>query len=40
MTLRQRHSVPQDQDDGGAASDPGSTPATPDGEIVDRKPRS
>jgi hypothetical protein len=38
MTLRQRHSVPED--DGGAASDPGSTPPTPDGEIVDREPRS
>jgi hypothetical protein len=40
MTLRQRHSVSEDPDAGGAASDPGSAPATPDGEIVDREPRS
>ena len=40
MTLRQRHSVSEDPDTGGAASDPGSGPATPDGEIVDREPRS
>jgi hypothetical protein len=40
MTLRQKHSVSADPDAGGAASDPGSAPATPDGEIVDRKPRS
>ena len=38
MTLRQRHSLPEDDD--GAASDPGSAPATPDGKIVDREPRS
>jgi two-component system, NarL family, capsular synthesis sensor histidine kinase RcsC len=40
MTLRQKHSVSADPDAGGAASDPGSAPATPDGEIVDREPRS
>jgi hypothetical protein len=40
MTLRQRHSVSADPDAGGAASDPGSAPATPDGEIVDRERRS
>jgi hypothetical protein len=40
MTLRQRHSVSEDPDAGGAASDSGSAPATPDGEIVDREPRS
>jgi hypothetical protein len=40
MTLRQRHSVPEEPDAGEAASDPGSAPATPDGQIVDREPRS
>jgi hypothetical protein len=40
MTLRQRHSVTEDPAAGGAASESGSAPATPDGEIVDREPRS
>ena len=40
MTLRQRHSVSADPDGDGVASDLGSAPATPDGEIVDREPRS
>ena len=40
MTLRQRHSVSADPDGDGVASDLGSAPATPDGEIVDRERRS
>jgi len=40
MTLRQRHSISEHPDAADAASDPGSAPATPDGEIVDREPRS
>ena len=40
MTLRQRHSASEEPDPGGAASDSGSAPATPHGEIVDREPRS
>ncbi len=40
MTLRQRHSVSADPDGDGVASDLGSAPATPDGEIVDREARS
>jgi len=40
MTLRQKQPVSGDPDAGGTASDPGSAPATPDGEIVDREPRS
>lgn len=40
MTLRQRHSVSADPDGDGVASDLGSAPATPDGEIVDREQRS
>jgi hypothetical protein len=40
MTLRQGQSVPEDPDAEMAASDRGSAPATPDGEIVDREPRT
>lgn len=40
MTLRQRQSVPEDPDADGTARDLGSAPSTPDGEIVDREPRS
>lgn len=40
MTLRQRHSVSGDPAAESAASDLGSAPSTPDGEIVDREPRS
>ena len=40
MTLRQRHSVSGDPGAESAASDLGSAPSTPDGEIVDREPRS